>query len=151
MESYSKGIIKQVGPSLFKTFPLFNGPVPAGFPSPAADYVEDSIDLNELLIKTPTATYFVRVEGESMIGAFIPPKALLVVDRSVSPSSGDIVVAVVSGEFTVKRFIKSFNEVSLLPANIKYDKIVITEEMNFRVWGVVSKIIIDPKDTSCLP
>ena len=138
----------QIGPTLFTTIPFF-GAVPAGFLSPAADYIEESIDLNELLVKTPTATFFVRVEGESMINAFIPPKALLIIDRSITPSSGDIIVAVVNGEFTVKRFIKTFNQVYLAPANIKFNSIEINEEMDFKVWGVVSKIIIDPKDTPC--
>ena len=138
----------QIGPTLFTTIPFF-GAVAAGFPSPAADYIEDSIDLNELLIKTPTATFFVRVEGESMINAFIPPKALLIIDRSITPSSGDIIVAVINGEFTIKRFIKTLNQVYLAPANIKFNSIEINEEMEFKVWGVVSKIIIDPKDTPC--
>jgi DNA polymerase V len=144
----SPGSIYQIGPSLFKTIP-FIGAVPAGFPSPAADYIEDSIDLNDLLVKTPSATFFVRVEGESMLDAFIPPKALLIIDRSVTPNSGDIIMAVVNGEFTVKRFIKSLNHVYLTPANIKFNSMEITEEMSFIVWGVVSKIIIDPKDTAC--
>ena len=120
--------------------------VPAGFPSPAAGYVEDRIDLNELLIKTPSATFFVKVEGESMIEAFIPPKALLVVDRSLNANTGDIVVAVINGEFTVKRFVKTQGGTFLSPANTKYKPIRITEEMAFQVWGVVSRIIIDPKE-----
>lgn len=136
--------IYQIGPSLFKTIP-FIGAVPAGFPSPAADYIEDSIDLNELLVKTPSATFFIRVEGESMLDAFIPPKALLIIDRSIIPSSGDIIVAVVNGEFTVKRFIKSSNHVYLAPANIKFNSMEITEEMSFVVWGVVSKILSTQK------
>lgn len=144
----SIGSIQQIGPSLFKTIPC-NGAIPAGFPSPAADYIEDSIDLNDLLIKTPSATFFVRVEGESMLDAFIPPKALLIIDRSITPSSGDIIVAVVNGEFTIKRLIKSSNQVYLAPANTKFNAIEITEEMSFVVWGVVSKIIIDPKDNLC--
>ena len=85
-----------------------------------------------------------------MINAFIPPKALLIIDRSITPSSGDIIVAVVNGEFTIKRFIKILNQVFLAPANIKFKSIEINEEMEFKVWGVVSKIIIDPKDTPCL-
>lgn len=144
----SVGNIQQIGRSLFKTIPFF-GSVQAGFPSPAADYIEDAIDLNELLVKTPSATFFVRVEGESMVNAFIPPKALLIIDRSINPLSGDIIVAVVNGEFTVKRFVKSLNHVYLAPANIKFDSLEITEEMSFQVWGVVTKIIIDPKDTTC--
>ncbi len=127
-------------------FTLFCTSVPAGFPSPAADYIEDKIDLNELLIKTPSATFFVKVEGESMIEAFIPDKALLIVDRSLNATSGDIVLAVVNGEFTVKRLLQTHAGMFLKPENPKYKLIEINEEMNFQVWGVVSKIIIDPKD-----
>ncbi|ANI31862.1 DNA polymerase V subunit UmuD [Yersinia entomophaga] len=83
--------------------PLFNATIPAGFPSPAADYVDRPIDLNELCIAHPAATYFVRVTGNSMIGAGIFDGSLLVVDRSISPSHGDIIIASVAGEFTVKR------------------------------------------------
>jgi DNA polymerase V len=146
-ENDIKGSVQQIGPSLFK-IPYYPTSVPAGFPSPAADYVEDSIDLNELLVKTPSATFLVRVEGESMVNAFIPAKALLIVDRSITPSSGDIIVAVLNGEFTVKRFIRASNHVYLASANVKFDSIEITEEMNFIAWGVVSKIIIDPKEVS---
>ncbi len=86
-----------------------------------------------------------------MINAFIPAKALLIVDRSITPRSGDIIVALVNGEFTVKRFIRASNQVYLAPANVKFNSLEITEEMNFIAWGVVSKIIIDPKDVSeCL-
>ena len=126
--------------------PFFDTSVAAGFPSPAADYIEDRIDLNELLIKTPSATFFVKVAGESMIEAFIPPRALLVVDRSLNVTNGDIVVAVINGEFTVKRFVKTQGGTFLSPANTKYKPIRITEEMAFQVWGVVSRIIIDPKE-----
>jgi len=144
-----KGNFQPVEPSLHPAFPFYNCTIPAGFPSPASDYIEDTIDLNELLIKTPSATFFVRVEGESMINAFIPPKALLIVDRSIHPGSGDVIIAVVNGEFTVKRLRKSFDAIILEPANEKFPSITITEEMNFQVWGVVSKIIIDPKDVPC--
>jgi DNA polymerase V len=130
----------------YGAFPFFNSSIPAGFPSPAADYIEDRIDLNELLIKTPSATFFVKVEGESMTGAFIPPKALLVVDRSLTASPGDIIVAVINGEFTVKRLLKVGNDVFLKPENPKYKKIKIEDEMEFQVWGVVSNIIINTRD-----
>jgi DNA polymerase V len=139
--------IQKAGPALSHSFSLFITSVPAGFPSPAADYHEDGIDLNALLVKTPSATFFVKVEGDSMLEAFIPHKATLVVDRSLSPASGDIIVAVVNGEFTVKRLVKDHTGIFLSPANPKYKKIRITEEMGFQVWGVVSKIIIDPKET----
>jgi DNA polymerase V len=79
-----------------------SGSVVAGFPSPAEQYLEPPLDLNELLIKRPAATYFVRVEGDSMIGAGIHDGDLLVVDRSLRPASGDIIIASVDGDFTVK-------------------------------------------------
>ena len=78
------------------------GSVVAGFPSPAEQYLEPPLDLNELLVKRPAATFFVRVEGDSMIGAGIHDKDLLVVDRSLAPANGDIIIAAVDGEFTVK-------------------------------------------------
>ena len=80
------------------------GSVVAGFPSPAEQYLEPPLDLNELLVKRPAATFFVRVEGDSMIGAGIRDKDLLVVDRSLTPANGDIIIAAVDGEFTVKTY-----------------------------------------------
>ncbi|MEO8148543.1 MAG: translesion error-prone DNA polymerase V autoproteolytic subunit [Bacteroidia bacterium] len=120
--------------------------IPAGFPSPAADYEEDRIDMNELLIKHPSSTFFIKVEGKSMINAFIPNKALLVVDKSITAKNNDIVVAVINGEFTVKKFVINKKGYWLMPANDDYKPIEISEEMNFLIWGVVTKIIIDPKD-----
>src|SRR5688500_1567330 len=84
------------------TIALFSNKVQAGFPSPAMDYLEERIDLNKEFIKHPLATFIVECTGDSMINAFIPPKARLIVDRSISPKSGDIVLAVINGEFTVK-------------------------------------------------
>ena len=84
--------------------PSVVGTVVAGFPSPAEQYVEPPLDLNELLVKRPAATYFVRVSGDSMVGAEIQDGDLLVVDRSLRPADGDIIVASVDGEFTVKRY-----------------------------------------------
>ena len=137
--------ITSAAETVFNTFPFYQSAIPAGFPSPAADYIEEKIDLNQLLVKTPAATFFVKVEGESMIEAFIPPKALLVVDRSVSPVNGDIIVAVINGEFTVKRLLQTHAGTFLTPENKKYKPIRIEDDMDFMVWGVVSKIIIDPK------
>ena len=140
-------ILNEIIPAEEKTWITFyDAAVPAGFPSPATDYIEEKIDLNQLLIKSPSATFFVRVEGESMTGAFIPPRALLVVDRSVRASSGDIVVAVVNGEFTVKRLIKTQAGLFLTPENQKYKPLKVEEGSDFQVWGVVRKVIIDPKD-----
>jgi DNA polymerase V len=126
------------------TLRLYDTAIPAGFPSPAADYKEEDIDFNQLLRPRPSSTFVVKVDGDSMIGANIPNKAWLVVDRSITPKSGAIVVAVVNSEFTVKRYIVNSSGVRLMPANPKYNPIVITEEMDFRVWGTVTKIIIDP-------
>jgi DNA polymerase V len=125
--------------------PLYGEQVKAGFPSPADDYIEEKIDLNELLIPHPLSTFFVRVDGDSMIDAFIPPKAMLVVDRSKTAKNRDIVVAVLNGEFTVKYLRKNEHKCWLVPANKKYREIEITEEMNMQVWGVVTSIIADPK------
>jgi DNA polymerase V len=119
------------------------GFIPAGFPSPASDYMDDPIDLNAHIIDHPSATFYFRADGESMIGAHIPPNALLVVDRTLRAKSGSIVVAVVNGEFTVKRLDKTLNVVRLLPENPKFKPLVITEEMQCEIWGVVKAIIID--------
>lgn len=117
-----------------------------GFPSPATDYMEERINLNELLIPHPLATFFFRCEGDSMINAFIPPKALLVVDRSVTAQNGDIIVAVVNGEFTVRYLRKNDRRCSLVPANNKLKELEITEGMAFMVWGVVISVISNPKE-----
>jgi DNA polymerase V len=126
--------------------PFIDSRIPAGFPSPANDYLEETIDLNEEFINHPLSTFIFTSEGDSMIKAFIPPKACLLIDRSIIPKTGDIVLAVVNGEFTVKYFEKSAFKCRLLPANEKYKPIEITEEMQMQVWGVVIKIFIDPKD-----
>ena len=127
------------------TFTLVSS-VSAGFPSPASDYMEEKIDLNEKLIRHPSATFLFRVEGESMIGAFIPDNALLVVDRSERAQNDSIVVAVVDGEFTVKRLVLEFARRYLAPENPKYKSIYITEDMQCNIWGVVTYIITDAKE-----
>jgi len=119
--------------------------LPAGFPSPAQDYMEEEIDLNTLLRPKPSAMFLVRVQGDSMIDAHITSNAILVVDKSVKPRNNMIVVAVINGEFTVKRLLKSKDGVVLKPENSKYKPIQITEDMDFKVWGVVTNIIIDAK------
>lgn len=120
--------------------------VSAGFPSPAGDFMEGKLDLNEYLIKNPPATFFVRVTGDSMIGAGIHPDDLLVVDRSIDPKSGKIVIAVIDGELTVKRLILEGrgNNVFLVPENPSYRPITITEDMSFHIWGVVTYVIHKP-------
>ncbi len=124
----------------------------AGFPSPAMDYMEERIDLNKVLVEHPLSTFVIECSGPSMINAFIPPKAKLVVDKSLTAQNGDIVVAVMNGDFTVKWFRKNDIKCWLVPGNSKYKEIEITEEMNLQIWGVVTKIIIDPKDIrACMP
>ena len=125
--------------------------VPAGFPSPALDYTQKRIDLNEVLIKHPLATFMCETEGLSMVNAFIPPKARLIIDRSLHPKNGDIVLASLNGEFTVKFLKKNQYKCWLCPANPKFPDIEITEEMNMQIFGVVTTILIDPKDVrSCM-
>ncbi len=129
----------------------FDGKVPAGFPSPAMDYMEKPIDLNEVLIKHPLSTFICESEGSSMINAFIPPNAKLIVDRSITPKNGDIVLASLEGEFTVKFLKKNEFKCWLCPANSKFQDIEITEEMNMQVFGVVTTILINPNDVkSCM-
>jgi DNA polymerase V len=120
---------------------LFIISVPAGFPSPAEDFVEGPLDLNRYLIHHPAATFFVRVIGDSMIGVGIYPNDLLIVDRAITPVNGSIVIAVVNGDLTIKRLHQCDGQVSLLPENPAYEPIQITEAMSFEVWGVVTKAI----------
>ncbi|HMH33719.1 MAG TPA: translesion error-prone DNA polymerase V autoproteolytic subunit [Puia sp.] len=126
--------------------PYFPVKVRAGFPSPALDYLEERIDLNQVFIQHPLSTFIVECTGDSMINAFIPPKAKLIVDRSLTPKNGDIVLAVVNGEFTVKFLKKSDYKCILVPANRKYRDIEITDGMEMEVWGVVTTIMTETKD-----
>lgn len=121
--------------------PLFNTRVSAGMPLPTDDYSEGKIDLNEHLLQNPETTFFVRVSGDSMIDVGIHPGDLLVVDRSIRPASGKIVIAVVNGELTVKRLFKEKNRLCLMPENPNYPAIEITEDMAFMIWGVVTNVI----------
>ncbi|SEG88310.1 translesion error-prone DNA polymerase V autoproteolytic subunit [Marinobacterium lutimaris] len=120
--------------------PLYLEHVAAGFPSPAQDYVEDTLDLNELCIQRPAATFFVRVEGESMTGAGIFPKDILVVDRSLTATHGDIVIACIHGEMTVKE-LELKPCVRLLPHNPKYSPIDISAESELEIFGVVTNVV----------
>jgi DNA polymerase V len=120
---------------------LFTCPVNAGFPSPAADYIEEKLDLNVHLVKHPAATFFVRTNGDSMTGAGIFNGDILVVDRSLNPKNQNVVVAIVNGDFTVKKLCMSGGNVSLLPENQKYKPIEITDGTDFRIWGVVTYVI----------
>ena len=121
--------------------PIFLGRLPAGFPSPADDYLEGKLDLNRHLIKHPAATFFVRVTGDSMIGAGIHSGDLLVVDRSLEPADKNVVVAVLDGELTVKRLSKQNGILRLLPENRNYQPIEITPQQTIEIWGVVTSVI----------
>ncbi len=120
--------------------PLFVSKVSAGFPSPAQDYVEQTLDLNELCIKRPAATFFVRVEGESMIEAGIFHNDILVVDRSVKPVHSDIVVAQVDGEFTVKELCLR-PTLMLVPRNSAFQPIYLASDNELQIFGVVTNVI----------
>ncbi len=124
-------------PSSF-LFPLFGCGVSAGFPSPADDYIETSIDLNRELVRHPFATFFVRASGDSMVGAGIKPNATLVVDRAIETKSGDVVIARINDEMCVKElFIDDEGRVFLVPKNENYKAIEISEDMDFEIWGKV--------------
>ena len=118
--------------------PLFCTPVKAGFPSPADDHIEQKLDLNQFLIKHPAATFFVRVDGNSMKGAGIHDRDILIVDRALSPKSGQIVVAILNGEFTVKRVKIEGRKLLLIPENPHFPLMEITEDIDFQIWGVVT-------------
>jgi DNA polymerase V len=117
--------------------PVMAFPVSAGFPSPADDYIEGRIDLNQHLIRHPAATFFVRVSGDSMAGAGIQNGDLLIVDRAAECVSGCIVVARLESEFTLKRVRKEGNRIFLVPENERYQAIEVTEDSDFEIWGRV--------------
>ncbi|APR33547.1 MULTISPECIES: translesion error-prone DNA polymerase V autoproteolytic subunit [Citrobacter] len=123
-----------------KCLPLFRDVVPCGFPSPAQDYVEKRIDLNDLLVRHPSATYFVKSSGESMTGAGIGEGDLLIVDSARKPTHGDIVIAAIEGEFTVKR-LQLHPVVMLKPENSAYAPIMIGSEDSLDIFGVVTFIV----------
>ncbi len=127
--------------SSFFPLPFYSSTIPAGFPSPANDYVEKKLDLNEHLIKSPAATFFVRVAGDSMTKVGIFDGDLLIVDRSLEAKNDSIIVAILNGEFTVKRLVKTRKGFSLMPENDHYRPIEITEDTDFEVWGIVTNVV----------
>lgn len=116
-------------------------PVVAGFPSPAEQYIESPLDLNELLIHKPAATFFVRATGDSMLGAGIRPGDLLIVDRSIEAIDRSIVIAAVDNEFTVKYLRRNKSGTWLEAANHNYQPIIFNEEMELKIFGVVTAVI----------
>jgi DNA polymerase V len=121
--------------------PLFSHKVAAGFPSPADDYVQGRLSLDEHLIRHKEATFFVRAKGNSMIGAGIFDGDLLVVDKSLTPKSGDVVIAVVDGDLTVKRLIKRKGVIFLKPENPRFKDIEFKDGQELQVWGVVTSTV----------
>jgi len=120
--------------------PLLEG-VRAGFPSPAADFIDISIDLNKHLIKHPSATFYARAKGDSMKDAGIFDGDLLIVDKSIDPLDGKIAICYIDGEFTVKRIKKENDEVWLMPANAQYQPIKMREGNDLTIWGIVTHVI----------
>ena len=121
--------------------PLISARVQAGFPSPADDWLEESLDLNEHLIEHPAATFFARVQGESMVDAGIHESDLLVIDRSVTASNNDLVVCVLDGDFTLKRIVFEGDRITLVPANKHFPVLHVDASQDFEVWGVVKHVI----------
>ncbi len=121
--------------------PFLLAAIPAGFPSPADDYVDRKLDLNEFLVRHPAATFFVRVAGDSMTGAAIRSGDILVVDRALAPENNRIVIAALNGELTVKRIRKDGGRLFLVPENSDFAPLEVTPEMQFEIWGVVAHVI----------
>lgn len=121
--------------------PMFSHSIRAGFPSPADDYVADTLDLNEFLVHRKEATFFVKAKGDSMIGAGIHDGDTMIVDRSITPADGCIVIAVIDSEFTVKRLKRSKGTVSLLSENPQFDPIEFKEGQELQIFGVVTNVI----------
>lgn len=111
----------------------------AGFPSPAQDYLDGKLDLNSYLIEHPAATFFMRMSGDAMVNTGIFDNDLLIVDRSIEPQNNSIIIAVLNGELTVKRIIKTKKDI-YIETRFK-DNIKITEDIDFSIWGVVTKVI----------
>lgn len=135
------GQVYAVGRFLPLELPQFLSAVPAGFPSPAEDHVESYLDLNHYLIQHPHATFFTRVQGDSMTEAGIHSGDLLIVDRALEALSGQVVIAALDGELTVKRLIKRRGKVYLQAANPNYPPLPIRSETDCVIWGVVTYAI----------
>lgn len=123
--------------------PYAEGGIKAGFPSPAQDYITESIDLNEILVRQHETTFYARVDGDSMVGAGIHHGDIVVIDKAIEAHNGDYVAAYVDGEFTLKKYkLDDSGQCAwLIPANPKYKAIKVTADNDFRIWGVVTSII----------
>lgn len=125
----------------FLEIPLISLGISAGFPSPADDFLDLTIDLNKHLIKSPSTTFYGRVSGNSMVDAGITDGDLLIIDKSLEPKNGQIAVCFIDGEFTVKRIKKEKDCIWLLPENKDYKPLRVTEENDFLIWGIVINTI----------
>ncbi len=112
-----------------------------GFPSPADDFFESRLDLNEQYIRHKEATFFARVQGNSMLGAGIHDQDLLIIDRSITPTHGHIIIAAIDGEFMVRRLHKQSGQVTLLAESKNYRPMTITDGQELLIWGVVTAVI----------
>ncbi len=140
MGFYVAGAVRCV-PRTKTSVPVFLCRVPAGFPSPADDYLDQPLDFNELLIVHPAATFAVRVAGDSMTGVGIFPGDIAVVDRALTAADGNVILAVLDGEFTLKRYRARGHRVWLESANSSYAPMPVSEERAFEVWGVIKRVI----------
>lgn len=136
--------IQGIQPDTHWKLPFYETRIAAGFPSPADDFADTNLDLNEYLVKHPASTFFVRVSGDSMTGAGIFDGDILIVDRSLEVKNNDVIIAALDGELTVKRFRQKSGVVVLLPENSQYDPIQVEDESDFSVWGVVTAVIHKP-------
>tara|TARA_Y100001970_G_C13663642_1_gene569566 strand:+ start:81 stop:506 length:426 start_codon:yes stop_codon:yes gene_type:complete len=121
--------------------PIFMDKISAGFPSPASDYIENNLDLNEYLISHPAATFIVKANGSSMSNSHIQSGDLLIVDRSLTPKHNSIVIASIFGDLTVKQFKKKNGTMFLISTNSQYPNFEVKEEMECFIWGVVTYVI----------
>jgi DNA polymerase V len=120
---------------------LVENGISAGFPSPADDFLDASIDLNKALIKNKDATFYGRVKGDSMINGGLSDGDLLIIDKSLEPKNGKIAVCFIDGEFTVKRIKLEKDLIWLMPENKKYRPIKVTSDNDFVIWGIVTNVI----------
>ncbi|MCL4361557.1 translesion error-prone DNA polymerase V autoproteolytic subunit [Candidatus Dependentiae bacterium] len=130
-----------IDPNKKQEIPLLSSRVSAGFPSSAENYLEKSLDLNELLVQHAAATFFLKVKGNSMINARINDGDILIVDRALTVRTNKIIIARINDELTVKRILINAEKISLHAENDQYKPIEITSEMDFEVWGVVTYVI----------
>lgn len=141
----SKGMVTTITPLEMDSqpwaIPLMSHTIPAGFPSPADDYIEDRIDLNIHLITHREATFILRVSGWSMVNAGIHDGDEIIVDRALNATHGNIVVAVVNNELTVKRLHKTDNDIRLIPENLEFKDILIGSDEDLIIWGVVTRVL----------